>query len=527
MKENKKQKLSITLLKTETEHDFSTCIKDDFRFEHKPLPKEKKCDKNWKLFIKKDIPLEPSWSKYLGIDIKTSNSSAVLFIPYNSEYLFAICFGYGSTALDKNKIVKDFGLKTALNSLDKEKIKSSDVFIPSDHSKQKRTQTTQDSSLAGHDMDKFSNILRRITGKTKEEYKNLFSSISASDSITIDSDKPLGELDQLCNELYKIYQKEDCKKEFPEVFYIQIVKNTTLITKLNDQLIDSLKNQADNVYLDIPDPIDFQNVTSYQISFKNRKKHLLTELNINEFYNALQKNSKNYNVNDLKKWEVILLDNNEQKVKDFSIYNCLIFDCSESGKKYHLSNAIWHKIDTKFGEEIEKINGYKNNQLDNKQFIDYKHNNEGEYNKELAKKLGKNAFCLDKKLMQVGGYDKIEPCDVLLHSTSGASDKNYFIHIKRRHHGSSGLSHLFNQGDVSLSLLLGENERFIKGIEKETNLYKEKFKKNPHVHYLIIDQMNNNERLPFFSQISLFKTIQNIKAKGTDVSWSFVKNLNE
>ena len=167
MNKTKKQKLSIVLLKTEAGHDLSKFLKDDSKFKPEKVPKEKKYGKNWKLFVKKNIPLEPLWSKYLGIEIKTSNASAVLFIPYNSQYVFAICFGYGSTALDKNKVVGDFGLKTALNSLDKDKIKSSDVFIPSDHSKQKRTQTTQDSSLTGHDIDKFSNILRRITGKTK------------------------------------------------------------------------------------------------------------------------------------------------------------------------------------------------------------------------------------------------------------------------------------------------------------------------------------------------------------------------
>ena len=83
---------------------------------------------SWKIVVGKNIPVVPDWAHCIGIDVTISSASAVLFIKGKTRW-FAACFGYGYNFLDKSKVETDFGLRTALNALDKDRIKSSDVFF--------------------------------------------------------------------------------------------------------------------------------------------------------------------------------------------------------------------------------------------------------------------------------------------------------------------------------------------------------------------------------------------------------------
>ena len=182
----------------------------------------------WKVVVGENTPVVPDWADCIGIDVTISSASAVLFIRESNRW-FAACFGYGRNFLDESKVAADFGLRTALNALDKDRIKSSDVFSPSDHSKQRRTQTVSDSSLLGHDIDGFSHILKRITGRVKKQYEELFKTISASSrSIKISVPKNIAEWESICSELHVIYSGDECEKNFPEVFHLYPVgdKNT-------------------------------------------------------------------------------------------------------------------------------------------------------------------------------------------------------------------------------------------------------------------------------------------------------------
>ena len=154
---NKKMSLSIRLMKKSFSYD--QCIKEDKQIE----PKLKF---GGHLILKKVYRNEVSWAKYLKEDLNTLSHMAILFLNVDS-CLFAICFGNGHHLLKPNVIQDDFGLITALNALDEKKVKSSDVFIPAEHSKQRRTLTTRGTELYSHDFDNSNHILKNISGKTR------------------------------------------------------------------------------------------------------------------------------------------------------------------------------------------------------------------------------------------------------------------------------------------------------------------------------------------------------------------------
>ena len=281
MKNKKKKniKLSVYLL------DKNNSPKESLKEDYQSNLKDYEHNTNQKIIIDNKHTHKPDWANYLNIEASISSASAVLFIEHEQVW-FALCFGYGHNMLDINKLKKDFGLITALNMLDKDKVKSSDIFAPSDHSKQRRTQTVMNSSLQGHDMDGFCHILKKITGKTLQQYEHLSKTISASyDSIKINTDTSVDELVELCSDLYCIYQKTDYKNDFPEVLHIQPVKDESIKQSLFTKLLVSLNNKDSSIYLEVPDLIDFQDISKFRINIKDRKKYFINDndLDIAEF----------------------------------------------------------------------------------------------------------------------------------------------------------------------------------------------------------------------------------------------------
>ncbi|MXW43987.1 MAG: hypothetical protein F4X32_03935 [Candidatus Dadabacteria bacterium] len=515
MSDNKKINMSIFLLKEDVSPEES--LKEEAMRELEDFKKIPE----WKVVFKGKPPLPPDWAECLDIDVSTSTAGAVLFIKRENLW-FAVCFGYGHNFLDKNEVVGDFGLRTALNALDKEKIKSSDVFSPSDHSKQRRTQTVADSSLQGHDMDGFSHILKRITGRVLEQYEGLFKTVSASsESVKISVSRNIDEWSRICSEIHDIYSGNECEENFPEVFHLRPVEDREKEDELFERLLEEINRQGEKVYLEIPELIDFQEASDFRINVKDRKKHVFSceDLDIRSFYQIVSELGKMVELEDLRKWELILRDVNGQDRTSFWLLRCLVFECElEGGREYHFSHGRWYGINQEFSRQLKEIDGFLADEINGRDLPAYRHENENEYNRELSETLG--GCCLDRKLVPMQGYDKVELCDVLLvEGDAGDRRKNMFVHVKRKHGGSSGLSHLFQQGSVSLTLLNSGDRNFLESVKNLKGDFNEFLPAV--VHYLIVGD-KPNDSIPLFTRISLFKTIREIRSKGGEIRWSVV-----
>ncbi|QVJ03651.1 TIGR04141 family sporadically distributed protein [Pseudomonas aeruginosa] len=162
---------------------------------------------------------KPNWSDIADeiagqtvADIGNKSSSAVLFIRVDND-VFAIAFGYGRHLIDLSFFVQDFGLKTALNTLDHESLRSVDIHTLDDQPVQKKSQATRDSEISVFGIDISKDILRAVTGtpKTGVEFKN----ISGGDAMfSFGIEMEIGDLTDIARTLKSQYQKMTTRLTF-------------------------------------------------------------------------------------------------------------------------------------------------------------------------------------------------------------------------------------------------------------------------------------------------------------------------
>ncbi|RIU70498.1 hypothetical protein D1616_27950, partial [Klebsiella pneumoniae] len=139
------------------------------------------------LFIKKPEEKSPIWrgftEKLIGSplgELANRSSSAVLIIK-TAKATMVFTFGYGRFLIDTQYFVHDFGIKTALNTLKHDSLRSVDLFTLEDQAVQKKSQASRESSIGVFGIDISRDVLRAVTGSPKSGIN--LKNISGGDSV--------------------------------------------------------------------------------------------------------------------------------------------------------------------------------------------------------------------------------------------------------------------------------------------------------------------------------------------------------
>ena len=119
------------------------------------------------LYIADNKSIEPWWKSYWGINKKLfqTQKGAVIFIPIENRW-FALTFGMTHHKLKDVCFEYDFELRTTLNVLDSEKVKSTDILVP-ENAKRQRIQIPKANSLNYFDIKQNESIIKKLTGDRK------------------------------------------------------------------------------------------------------------------------------------------------------------------------------------------------------------------------------------------------------------------------------------------------------------------------------------------------------------------------
>lgn len=507
----------------------TNALKDDHRLEEGVEANE--LPEGAVLYVLNNQPHDPWWKAYFGVrkSLKQVTKGALVFLPVGDRW-FALSFGFVFHNLKDESYEYDFGIRVTLNSLDPNKLKSTDVLEPG-AARRQRTQVPIESNLTYFDFDRDSAILKSLTGKVKDEHKDLFRSATGASSLHISSPIAPDGLIELCEKLLELYESEQFKTTFPDIQNITPVRDPERIGRLNGKLLTAFRDKAENLSFSIPAIIDYHH--NAYAAFKGAgASRIYDDVFIGRYYEYLEENGKGLrgiDLDDLKRHTVRLTDEEGNPRQRFPIFKCLIFDTTlGSGTEvYHLVEGDWYKVESDY---IARLKAFLDPLYSELPFPAFNHAGEGAYNKAVA--AGDDQFvCLDKGNIAPAGQTQIEPCD-LYTSTGGHAN---FGHIKISTF-SAELSHLFNQGTNAIELLkldgdaVSRLEALItkrRAGQSTDGFFEPLGEQRFRVAFGIITHKDKNRRsdnLPLFSRISLMRSMKTLQIMGVGGSYGFIED---
>jgi len=486
---------------------------------------------NSRLFLL-DGESELWWPVYLGIEkaVRRNRVGAVLFVR-SSGRVFALTFGQVGHLLCDESFEHEFGLIVTLNSLDPNKLKSTDTISPGP-GKWRRTQLPIETDLTVLDFDQNGDVLKSLTGRVRDEFKTIFSSISGSDSVKVRSDFPAPQLGKLCEALFNLFQRTDYKQNFPEIGKIARISDPTITDKLDERLLVAVQSRSPWLNLTIPALLEIPNGHIARFAGAGRGTPF-TDVYIEPYFEYLDASPNSVVAIDTLKrsHKLILKGEFTDGKKTFSVYRCLVFDTAlDDGCLYHLLDGHWYRVDRDFVDELQSsLDGlWRQSSLP-----DFSQRSEGLYNVHVGVSDPK-FVCLDTSSISPIKKHRIEPCDLL----SVFRTRLRLWHVKRSTLSFS-LSHLFNQGANSLHILKRE-PRAVENLRKLIEKHAEGALRERliwaldgglfEVNFAIVTHKDANAKaanLPLFSKITLRRTAKELLAYGVRTRFEFIRDVSE
>jgi uncharacterized protein (TIGR04141 family) len=482
------------------------------------------------LHVLDNEPRPPWWKDFFGItkNLNQVSKGALIFLPANGRW-FALSFGHVSHNLKDESYEYDFGLRVTLNCVDPEKLRSTDILEPSG-AKRQRTQLPTAGDLTFFDIDGDSTILKSLTGKVKDQHNSLFRSATGSSNIRISSSINANGLSELCQSLLTLYEDDAYKTEFPDIQNISPVRDPSLITILNQKLVEALHEKEDGLALSVPDIIDFNDgLWGTFVGVGTGKVY--DDIFIDRYHEYLADAGIELNtigLEDLKRHQLLLTNDDGSITRDrHSIFKCLVFDTTGNNgmESYHLCEGNWYLIDSDY---VARLKTFLDPFCRDTTLPDFDHENEAAYNLAAAGALA-GRVCLDRKSITPAGQKAVEPCDI--YEVDGDRAVLHCVKISTL---SAQLSHLFNQGANSVNLMRSEPESLTKmqhlvgeGLDDAEKsaliapLINDKFR----VVFGIIthkDKVSKSDNLPLFSRISLMRCMKEFRRMGGDAEYCFI-----
>lgn len=524
-------KLTIVLFKTSVQDYSDACekiaglkivnIKDSYNFEGRIIYCEsKKTVPKWKALVD-----ELSESQ-INLSENTSNKVAILLKV--KDRFMGIVFGYGKALLREDKIEHNFGLKTALNTISSDQMRSVQSATIEDMIVSTHRQASQRTSQEEFDLNYTRDILRSVTGKPYDEmYGN---TISGKDALSVALSLNIEELEAELTKYLEAYQDDRYKRiGFEWVDNINEIRDPEMKNRLNEFLSQQLINKSySDLYVTPPEVIDLEQIEGLCFSGigknLNEPNNYSYSPNFDEYVDSLEQKNKQQVLCKLRRDKIYSIDSNGFTHTICNMYSAIVWQCLYKRKTYILWNGSWYYVEKRFVEEVK--NYLQEIPLSNLVLPKcHSGESEGAYNVRIA---NNNAtLCLmDKKLIRVAyGPKQIESCDLF-------SSNKEMIHVKKRD-SSSQLSHLFSQGRVAVECFLTDTtfRKMVYDLVKDKlgNAifdYTEKPKANEfEIVYAMIAEKGKTslQKLPFFSQVNLMLTCQSLDRTQFKYSVCFIE----
>ncbi|WP_138379468.1 DUF6119 family protein [Luteithermobacter gelatinilyticus] len=442
--------ISVYLLKEEVA-DYQDALKDNIAFTRID-PKEGDDETGAALFIKPTLKNPPRWQALLSgtfdlnqVDLGVKSSSAVLFLTVEDRK-FALAFGHGHAMLDDAKVVHDFGLEASLSMVEPEQLRNIDVMRPEAMALRKRHQVGRSSRMEEFEIDQLLDVVRSITGRSSDQ--DFAKKVTGTTAFKITANLEYADLANKCARALELYESDAYQENFALIDNLRSEKDPAVIARLDDALLDALKNREfDRISLSPPEIIEHREI----VGFKYRGyagDEIKPDLDIADYF-AVYPDQDALDLTTLKRHKVhVQFEDDESARAIWKLYKCIIFDCVIDDRQYILTEGNWYRIDTAFRDRTNEF--FRNSVVE----MDLPSAGATEFERDYCARVaqGEGVYLFDRQTFRVPGETaRYELCDLLF-------NERVLLHIKPYKNGSGALSHLFRQGEMAGELFCREPE---------------------------------------------------------------------
>lgn len=308
---------------------------------------------------------------------------------------------------------------------------------------------------------------------------------------------------------------------------LAIVQSKATIEELDETLAEQLRSgDTSNTHLAMPDPLDWADIDAFRIAPTRSREY--GDLDLDEYLAQLGDASGDITAERLRNRAVsVRFARSTDWDRRWTLYQCLVSEQRADDRLYVLIEGRWFEVSPTLAERVDNFTsrlGHAPLALPSST----RGEAEADYNRRLALAAGGDRLCLDGEILRPeGATSGLEFCDVL---TSDGT----LLHVKRKSR-SSTLSHLFAQGVVSATTLLGDAEFRVRlreviaamtggAAHRWSDLIpgadQQPARDNFRVSYVVIanSRKPGNDWLPFFSKLNLMQSARALQNLGIDVT---------
>jgi len=476
----------------------------------------------WVLCIRNTPGKRPDWATFFGVDIKkfgfNSSVSALLLVPSGGR-VWALTFGHGGRSMLREGIIEDrFGLRTALNAIDPDKVRAIDKETFDSFASQARQQSPADTEFENFGINIDRDLLYAVAGVPRDK-RELGPRLAGKDSLCCSIKRSISELPEYLDLLLTYFVSDAYKedKRFAWIDNIYEIRDKAHRRELDERLVEKLcKPNPTNTWLALPEIIDWQQVSGF--SYINPTTNFVVDdLHLSYFLAAFRARKRSpLDLISLKRSKVVCLDHDGEVLKPWSAYRCLYAEIeTKSGDVFLLTNGHWYKVDREIVVEVNEW--YDALEIDSTMLPSMNvKEHEPEYNNRVGN-LPQYRLFHDKKIYLSGNRGGIEFCDLAVFGEAGCD----LIHVKRFGR-SNKLSHLFYQGTNSARLFRispAFRKALSLSIEDDQHLAKRLVEEPERREYRVVFAIASSStskklNLPLFSRLSLRQALSELDGLG-------------
>ncbi|SCL41047.1 sporadically distributed protein, TIGR04141 family [Micromonospora aurantiaca] len=480
----------------------------------------------------------PPWAKALSpifpalSQAQNLSNRFVIFLPVESRW-FAVCFGYGSSALEWSAIEANFGLRFAARRMSPKSLREFRSRRVGASNRAQAVQLPLGGDLKDLDVGALEGeFVRRLAGTLDESNGAQFAdvdAVAATDAISFrartDLEKIQGTLSRMLAEIEAGTAAEGLKfVDSLEPLRVKSEQTAQLDRHLAQALFggvhgfaefdDELSGLQDHLLeFSFPDILTTDEIDEIRL-YRGERSTLLSEPSIAGVRDALNELKGRLPARSLDNIKLMAFDNEgEAKSPYMPLRHWLIFESGNEERRFILTLGRWFALNEAYTRKLDDDLSRVDDLTDVLKPPAWEGGKaEGAYNDDFRKAHSDTTIILDKVKIRSEDGDEIEACD-LLHRDG------FLIHVKN-YKKSQTLSHLFSQGLVSALSLRGDSvyrDNFLRAVQGIDPAFVPIAEKAPEVVVYAIGVQKDRPvplGLPSFSKVNLRDFVKRVRGTG-------------